>query len=426
MPVLSGGNMMSHIRKSKDRIRDPRKAVRSKIILLVLSILLVGTLLGSVKPYDGIPYVISATSQKDVDDAKAKKEETENQLDEVQKTVDALQGEAEDLESDLAYLNDLSEEQKIQYEEIALELQAALSAKQVALVLYLSSEADLDTKKTQYSERMSAMFEYQNRSLLEVLLESDSVAGFFTNLEIVSLIGEADQQALDELQIAMDDAALKSAYAQQEALDMQAVADEKQAELDELKAKIGTTEEALEEKESELSDWEKKENDLNAKADSLDKEIADLQKKLANPATPPPEGTMTWPYPGDYKIYSKYGMRMHPIYKYMKMHYGVDLGGAYGNPIVAAADGIVLKVSKPVDGQNTGGKDYGNYIVIDHGGGVSTLYAHCKYIYASVGDSVVAGEKIAACGSTGASTGPHLHFEVRVGSDRVNPANYIT
>ena len=105
---------------------------------------------------------------------------------------------------------------------------------------------------------------------------------------------------------------------------------------------------------------------------------------------------------------------------------GVDLGGEYGNPIVAAADGTVIKVEEPVEGQNTGSINYGNYCVIDHGNGICTLYGHCRDVYVSVGDYVVAGQTIAECGSTGTSSSPHVHFEVRVNGQKVDPVPYIT
>jgi len=407
---------------------------------LVLSLVLLVVSAGAFLPVLPSSYVRAESTSESIADAKKKKEEAQKQIDEAKDKVAALSGQADQLSEDLAYLNQMSEDQKAQYLEIAGELEAALAAKQAALDVYLTSQATLDTKKTEYSQRMSVMFEYQNKSTLEILLESDSLAGFFTNLELISLIGDSDKQIMEELKAAMDDAELKSAYAKQESEDMQAVADAKQAELDELEALIGTTSAALEEKQDQLSDWQQKEDDLEATSNDLDAEIANLQKELAKkqaaaaaatgkvstPSTAPPQGSMTWPYPGDYTIYSGFGMRMHPIYHVKKMHTGVDLGGSYGSPIVAAADGIVIKASAPVAGQNTGGSDYGNYIVIDHGGGVSTLYGHCKDLYVSVGDTVTAGQKIAACGSTGTSTGAHLHFEVRVDGTRVDPAGYIT
>jgi len=411
----------------------------AKLALLMSFVLLIVTF-GVFSPAVPSAQVFAESTSESIADAKAKKEEAQQQIDEAQAKIDALSGQADQLSADLAYLNDLSEDQRVQYEKIAGELEAALVAKQAAIDLYLTSQATLETKTTEYSQRMSIMFEYQNKSVLEILLESDSLAGFFTNLELISLIGDADKQALDSLQAAMDDAELKSAYAKQESDDMQVIADAKQAELDELEAQIGTTSAALTEKKTQLSDWQQKEDSLEAASDELDAQIAELQAKADASAaaakassggsggstTAPPQGSMTWPYPGDYTIYSGFGMRMHPVYHVNKMHKGLDLGGSYGNPIVAAADGTVIKAEAPVAGQNTGGTDFGNYIVIDHGGGVSTLYAHCRDLYVSVGDTVTAGQKIAACGSTGTSTGAHLHFQVRANGEWVNPAPYIT
>ena len=436
-----------------NRTIPPATARRSRFagkLALILSFMMLAVSIGTFLPAIPAEHVNAESTSESIADAKKKKEEAQAQIDEAQAKIDALSGEANQLSADLSYLNQLSAEQKTQYEQIAGELEAALVAKQAALDLYLSSEATLDSKRLEYSNRMSIMFEYQNKSTLEILLESDSLAGFFTNLELISLIGDSDQQIVDELQAAMDDAELKSAYAKKESEDMQAVADAKQAELDELETKIGTTATALEEKKGALSEWQQKEDALESTSNDLDAEIAALQAELAKKqaaaaaaaaaaakakgtkavsnvkATAPPQGSMTWPYPGDYTIYSGFGMRMHPIYHIYKMHTGVDLGGSYGNPIVAAADGTVIIASAPVAGQNTGGSNYGNYIVIDHGGGVSTLYGHCKDLYVSVGDTVTAGQKIAACGSTGTSTGAHLHFEVRINGSRVDPADYIT
>ena len=92
---------------------------------------------------------------------------------------------------------------------------------------------------------------------------------------------------------------------------------------------------------------------------------------------------------------------------------------------MAAASGTVIVVDTPVPGQSWGGSGYGNYVVIDHGNGVSTLYGHCTSVYVSNGQTVSAGEAIGTVGSTGTSTGSHLHFEVRINGERVNPVNYL-
>lgn len=128
----------------------------------------------------------------------------------------------------------------------------------------------------------------------------------------------------------------------------------------------------------------------------------------------------TWPAPGYNRITSQFGMRMHPILGYEKLHDGTDISGAgiNGTPIVAAYGGTVILA------QSYWG--YGNCVKIDHGGGVVTLYAHASAILVSVGQQVNAGDTIALVGSTGNSTGPHLHFSLIIKGEFVNPLDYVT
>lgn len=127
---------------------------------------------------------------------------------------------------------------------------------------------------------------------------------------------------------------------------------------------------------------------------------------------------MAWPVPGYTRITSNYGMRTHPITGIYKLHTGVDLGAPMGANFVAANDGVVTKA-----GYNGA---YGNMVIIDHGGGISTLYAHGSEILVTVGQTVKKGDVILKVGSTGYSTGAHAHFEVRVNGQVVNPLPYIT
>jgi murein DD-endopeptidase MepM/ murein hydrolase activator NlpD len=129
----------------------------------------------------------------------------------------------------------------------------------------------------------------------------------------------------------------------------------------------------------------------------------------------PYSGTFTRPVPG--AISSSFGSRMHPILRVRKMHTGVDMRASSGTPIRAAGDGTVVRAER------WGG--YGNCIIIDHGGGTATVYAHCSRMSVRSGQAVKRGQTIGAVGSTGLSTGPHLHFEVRRNGSPVNPASYI-
>jgi murein DD-endopeptidase MepM/ murein hydrolase activator NlpD len=129
-------------------------------------------------------------------------------------------------------------------------------------------------------------------------------------------------------------------------------------------------------------------------------------------------GAFGWPLSVSGRISSPFGYRVHPITGAYKMHTGVDIAASKGIPVLAAESGTVITVKKLSTG-------YGYYVMINHGSGIVTLYAHMSAIYVSVGDSVSRGTQIGAVGSTGSSTGPHLHFEVRVNGSPVNPMGYI-
>ncbi len=378
--------------------------------------------------------------------------------------VASLAGQRNALSGELAELNELSEEQRAQYEVIAAQLAAALIAKTEALDAFITAQENLEATEQMFQERLSVMFEYQNKSTLEVLLESDSLAGFFTNMEIIALISDADAQAVDQMEIALQNAEMQRELALQQADEMQAIADEKQAQLDELEARIGETTAALEDISCELDSWTAQENSLEALAASLDAQIASLQAQYdaevaaaatsttttttatsasetsstdptvpgettapTEPATPTPVPTastsgvsLQWPT-WCHTITSYFGNRVHPIYGTTRFHSGIDIGAGFGDTIMAAASGTVIYVETPVPGQSWGGSGYGNYFIIDHGNGVSTLYAHCTSVYVSNGQTVSAGEAVGTVGSTGGSTGSHLHFEVRINGNRVDP-----
>ena len=129
-------------------------------------------------------------------------------------------------------------------------------------------------------------------------------------------------------------------------------------------------------------------------------------------------GTFAWPTPGYGTITSQYGGRMHPTLKVYKVHTGMDIGAPMGATVVAGADGTVVKAEYNVA--------YGNYVVINHGNGYSTLYAHNSVLNVNKGDFVVRGQTIAKVGSTGYSTGNHLHFSVRLNGSYVSPWDYLS
>ena len=475
------------------------KKTGNKIISTLTAAALAGTLVLTTVP--GKPsadiksgsHISFDVSLADIAAKKKERDAVRSKYRQASAKVSSLQGQKSSLKGELKKLQGLSDEQYEQYKVIQGQLSAALKAKQEALDVYIDSVENLNKQKQLFSERLAVMFEVSNKSTLEILLESDNIAGFFTNLQITGLIADADAQAIDQMKIAMDDAQLQSDKALKEAEDMQSIADKKQSELYELERRIGRNKEALANVETNLSRWEQEEDTLEALSQSLNGEIAKLQSQYAkehptNTPTPKPEATTTtttakettkettketekettaetaaqsdviegngettteattaattaettapqtqnksgkkvrWPVASRY-ITSYYGYRTHPVYGDRRFHSGIDIGKVgYGARVSAAAGGTVIVCSAPVPGRNTGGSGYGNYVVIDHGNGLSTLYGHLRNIYVSNGQSVSAGTAIGETGSTGTSSGPHLHFEVRVNGSTVDPLGYL-
>ena len=398
--------------------------------VILITVLIAGTAIKSVSARAAAPEMatvkLSDVTKKDIEDAKKKRDETKKKVKSAASKVYALKNKKKNLNYELMALNDANDEQRKQYEEIASSLEAALEARVKALDDYISAEENLVKRTEEFQKRVSVMFQFQNKSMFEVLLESNSLAGFFTNMEIMTLIADADAQAVDTMKIAVDDAKLQKELSLKEAEDLKDIADEKQKQLEDLEALIGKTEKTLNDVKTKLSSWEKKEDQLQKESESLNDKIKKLQKQYAkqNMYKGPANGKFRWPvnYPN---ITSPFGWRIHPVYNTKKFHSGIDIGGSYGVPIMAAGAGVVILVSKPVQGQNTGGSGYGNYCIIDHGGGFTTLYGHCRSVYVKSGQKVKSGQRIGEMGSTGTSTGAHLHFEVRKNGSPVNPLRYL-
>ena len=351
----------------------------------------------------GIPVFCNKVTKADIEDAKKKRDDAKADAQKAANMVAQLEDKRDELNGELDRLNAANEEQKAQYAIIAGQLEAALEEKAKALDEYILAQENLEYQQELFTNRVSIMFEYQNKSTLEVLLESDSLAGFFTNMELITLIADADAQAVDMLQIALDDA--------------------------ELQDMIGKTEATLEDVETDLDSWEAKEDELEEYAASLEKTIKDLQAKYdkeqaASQSKSTGGVSFRWPT-YNHSITSYYGNRVHPVYGTTKFHSGIDIGAGYGDTIMAAASGTVIYVTEPYEGCNKGGSGYGNYCIIQHANGYTTLYGHARDIYVSEGQSVSAGQSIGEVGSTGTSTGAHLHFEVRLNGGTKNPLNYL-
>lgn len=359
--------------------------------------------------------------QSDID---SQKEEIKNQLEEQQKALEESQNKLSDIVKEKA--DALSEKENLE-----LQLESIFNSLQQIEATIIDTENEYNAKVALLKERSKVMYQLTDFTTLQMFIESDSLLDFLNRQSYYNVMIEKDRDLIQEVENLKEDLEIKKKVQ----LDNQTSYEDLLAEKERMIAKLERNEDYL----SALSDTTKAMIDkLEAQEEEMDKQselIAERIKELQaaedakRPSSPSGNtnnsggqgsyggGTMLWPSAASHYISSYFGMRMHPIYNYMRMHNGIDIAAAGGTNILAAESGTVIEAT-----YNSG---YGNYIVIYHGNGVSTLYAHSSRLIASVGDYVSRGQVIALVGTTGNSTGNHLHFEVRINGTPTNPLDYL-
>jgi len=388
----------------------------------------------------GVLPVSAETIDQTLKNTQSKQVEIASQLAIIEKNITQLASSKNQISGKLAWLNSRSTEQKAMYQEKSQQLVEALKMMAASNQAYIDAESSLADKQEKYKIRLQTMFARRQKSYFQLFIESGNLKNFFATIQFMSLIADADQQMINDLKVAKDDAELKKQVSLKQKEDLEGVVANINTQLDKIKAEKSVTQTQLQNTQIKLSSMEQAEDRLNEESINVGQEIRNLQQKLAaeqsakateaakqkqkNQSSINSQGWI-WPYPADRNTYSAYGWRYHPIYRVRRFHSGADIGGSYGAPIVAARDGVVIMVRNPVQGRNTGGSGYGNYVVIAHDGQYSTLYGHMKQTLVTVGQEVKAGDRIGLCGSTGTSTGPHLHFELMIDGSTTNPIPYV-
>lgn len=292
-------------------------------------------------------------------------------------------------------------------------------------------EEDLKQKQTLLDERLAASYMNGGTSPYMEALFSGGVVNLVSNFDMIKQIAEYDNNLINEVKntkAALEDEKRQSEEAKEEK-------EKKNDELKSLKskkqAKVNTLTDEQKAIQTKIDDYDaetKKMQKLEKQALAKEQEEAEAAKRASvtsrgssssSSGTVKGSGQFLWPVPASHSISSPYGYRIHPIYGTKKFHSGIDIPASTGTSIVAADSGTVILASY---GYNGG---YGNYVIISHGNGYTTRYAHCSSLSVSVGQNVSRGQHIANVGSTGASTGPHCHFEVRINGETQNPSNYV-
>lgn len=341
-----------------------------------------------------------------------KLQELNNQIKKLENQLKAGKAEEKNLTTQIKNLDKLIKEAEGEIHNLQSEISVTTNKVAQVQAELTAMQADIDRQNGDMGDRLRSMYKNGDMGLLAILLGSESITDFMTNLDMAQKIFDNDVQVLEQLE--EQHKVLDNYRKDLEALKtrLSAKKQEKATKQDQLEANRGNVAVLKAEVAKDNKTLEAQVDALNEEANALIAEILKLQGTGAYIG-----GDMAWPAPASKRITSPFGYRTHPILKVKKLHTGIDIGVGSGSNIVAANAGKVIKAAW--------NNSYGYMVMVDHGGGIVTLYAHNSVLKVKTGDTVTKGQVIALSGSTGMSTGPHLHFEVRVNGEYKNPMNYL-
>ena len=274
------------------------------------------------------------------------------------------------------------------------------------------SEKNIGNRNDVVNSRLKVMYKNGNIGYAEVLFSSSSIVDLFSKIDMMKLIFNHDVDVLKNMKEERDLIETKKKTLESHESKMVGMLQNMELKQKDLEVSRGEMSRLKSKLQQDTKSLEKQIDDLNKYADKI---AADIRKKQSGGKYT--GGKMAWPAPGYTRITSPYGYRIHPILKTKKLHTGIDIGIPSGKSVVAAGAGTVIHSDW------LGG--YGKVIMIDHGGGIVTLYAHNSSLVVKEGDKVKQGDVVSKAGSTGMSTGPHLHFEVRKNGEYVDPIPWV-
>ena len=342
---------------------------------------------------------------------------------EVQEQIDQTNEELSELKVDMT--ENLEQIQKLD-EQIANAEQELVETAEKADILKQSiasleeslakEQEKYNTQKEIFEERVVALYEAGETQYLDVILNSRSISEFISSYYVISEITECDAELLDTIAERKNNIENTTEKLKKEKQELATIIERQTRTANVLKTTKSFRETYVEKLSEKEQETQIKLDEYNKVLNEVNQQILELAKQGIETAYI--GGELAWPVPGYTRITSPYGMRTHPITGVYKLHTGVDISAPTGANFVAANDGVVVKAEYNVA--------YGNMVVIDHGGGISTLYAHGSQILVQVGQEVKRNEPVLKVGSTGYSTGAHAHFEVRKNGVVTNPMPYIT
>lgn len=390
-----------------------------------------------------LPGMVDAKSISELEQQKAQYQEDKKKIDaEIADLQSQLSDNLDSMEAVVAQKNIIDQEIFMLYQKTAnlndqiSVINLLIADKQLELEEAEARLAELNAKN---KERIRAMEEEGSLSYWSVLFKANNFADLLDRLNMVEEIAASDHRRLKEMSAVAEEVAAAKAEMEVERAALEDARKELEASQVELEAKRAEADKLLadlvatgEEYQKLIEEAEHKAGQLEGEIDELDEAIDDAkyQQWLSTSIPTPPSpsggnagdsntvGGLTWLIPCNYTRFSSpFGYRLHPVYGDYRFHYGVDLAAPSGTPIVATRSGVVQRAYYSSSGGYT--------VEIDHQDGFVSMYLHQTHYIVSAGDYVSAGQVIGYVGSTGTSTGPHLHFSIKYNGEHVNPANYI-
>ena len=356
--------------------------------------------------------VVQAYGQT-VDDLRKQQKNINQQIDKTKQEIKQIQDRTKDVSKEIDALDIKMDNATTELERVENTLADLNAQIDVTLGELKDAEDKLSEQEETFNKRLRAMYMNGNVGYLEVLLSSGDITEFLSRKDMIQEIAEYDKELIIFMKEQRDTIDTKKIELEAQRASVEVTKSKLEARKRDLEKATREKENLMGRLQQDIKEYERQYDKLNDYAKEIESKIVKLQRETG----PYSGGKMAWPVPGYNRITSYYGYRIHPIFKVKKLHTGIDIGAPTGSKITAAADGTVIFADW------LGG--YGKAMMVDHGGGIVTLYAHNSSFTAKEGQKVKRGDTIAKAGSTGNSTGPHLHFEVRKNGAYVDPVPWL-
>lgn len=339
-----------------------------------------------------------------------KRDSYENQAEKKRKKSAEIEGHIASLSEQKRQIDEEADAAEQAYKEVKSHLDETRSRikDNEAKIDRLSS--DRDEKRKLLGKRVRDIYINGQISYIDVLFGAKDMQDFLTRMDLLKRVIKYDYDLVKTVMDEMKDIESAQKELDKDREELEPQVQDAEDKKDVMLLKKRKQQKLIDKMKNDKATLDRQYDELMAASKEITKMIQQRQGSYSGGS-----GSMSWPISGP--ITSPFGWRVHPISGSRRFHSGLDIGGDYGMAVHAAADGTVI-----YSGWISG---YGNAVIIDHGGGITTLYGHNQSLSVSVGQSVSRGQVIAACGSTGNSTGPHCHFEVRQNGEPVSPYNYL-